>query len=214
MADQNLIPSINASGRFEAAAPFDVVVDTSKYYTVEALRTIHEMESLKLDLYTLLFKPVGVAEADFQTILARAKSAGSIVVSLLDRSGVATYVLSTYLVSFPLTDGVSYERMCLVADLGPCPPTMKDTVAQVQTHMQQYILDTIGIDAQVQLGTVPTVGYVSADQAAAYENTRKNNITNSTNDVAKIKDLTQQLADRDTYIASLEAKIIALQPGG
>lgn len=212
MAEQNLIPSLNASGRFEASAPFDVVVDPTKYYTVEALRTIREMEGLKLNLYELIFKPIGVQEADFKTVLDRARGAGAIVVCLLDRAGVETYVLSTYLTSFPLTNGVSYERMCLIADLGACPPSMKDTIAQVQTHMQQYIMDTIGINSKVDLGTIPTIGYVSADQAAAYETTRKNNITNSTNDVAKIRDLTQQLADRDTYIASLEAKVIELQP--
>lgn len=212
MADLNLIPSMNASGRFEASAPFDAVVDTAKYYTVEAMHTIHEMESKKLDVYTLVFEPVGVLKDDFPTVLARAKAAGAIVVGLMDRTGAEVYVLSTYLVAFPLTNGVSYERMCLVADLGPCPPTMKETVAQVQSHMQQYILDTIGVDATVRLGAVPTIGYVSAEQAAVYETTRKNKITDSNNDVAKIKNLTQMLADRDTYIALLESKLAALTP--
>lgn len=207
MADQNLIPSINASGRFEALAPFDGVVDTTKYYTVEALHTIHEMESKKLDLYTLVFAPVGVQSADYQTVLSRAKADGAIIVGLLDRTGAEIYVPTTYLKAFPLTDGVAYERMCLVADLGPCPPSMKDTVAQVQSHMRSYILDAIGVNATVRLGTIPTIGYVSAQQATAYETTRKNAITDSNNDVAKIKNLTALLADRDAYIAELEARI-------
>ena len=106
--ESNLIPSINAAGRFEALAPFDQVVLPTTYYVVEALRTISEMQALKLNLFTLVFQPIGVSEADYPTVLERARSNGAIIVTLTSRSSAPVYVLSTYFKSFPLIDGVSY----------------------------------------------------------------------------------------------------------
>ena len=209
MADQNMIPAINAAGRFEAAAPFDQIVNQSTYYTVEATRTIHEMEGAKLDLYSLVFQPVGVTPEDFPLVVKRAKDAGAIICALLDRNGAPVYVPTTYLTSFPLVDGVSYERMCMIADLGPVPPSMALAMQQVLDHTEQYITATMGITSVVRLGTVPTVGYVSQQQADAYENTRKSQITDASNDVAKVRTLTQQVANKDTYISKLETDLIA-----
>jgi len=208
MADQNMIPAINAAGRFEAAAPFDQIVNQSTYYTVEATRTIHEMEGAKLDVYSLVFAPVGVTAEDFPTVLKRAKADGAIICALLDRNGVPVYVPTTYLTSFPLVDGVSYENMCMVASLGPVPPFMRDAMQQVLDHTKQYIAATLGVTSTIRLGTIPTVGYVSQAQADAYENTRKDNITDSSNDVAKVRALTQQIANKDAYIGKLESDLI------
>lgn len=208
MADQNMIPAINAAGRFEAAAPFDQIVNQSTYYTVEATRTIHEMEGAKLDLYSLVFAPVGVTPEDFPTVVKRAKDSGAIICALLDRNGTPVYVPTTYLTSFPLVDGVSYERMCMIADLGPVPPSMAAAMQLVLDHTKQFITATMGITSVVRLGTIPTVGYVSQQQADAYENTRKGNITDASNDVAKVRALTQQVANKDVYIAKLEGDLI------
>jgi hypothetical protein len=79
---------------------------------------------------------------------------------------------------------------------------------QVLEHTRQYITATMGITSVVRLGTVPTVGYVSQQQADAYENTRKSQITDATNDVAKVRTLTQQVANKDVYIAKLEGDLI------
>lgn len=209
MAEQNLIPSIKAAGRFEALAPFDTVVDVNKFYSVEAVRTIAEMEGLKIDIYTRVFKPIGVAETDFQTVLTRARNLGAVVVTLLDRGGIPTYVLSTYFKSFPLVDGVSYERMCLIVDLGPCPPKMREVISQATEHIKSYILDNTGVNSTVQLGTIPTMGYVSGQQADAYEATRKSKITNSNNDISRIRELEALLIKKDDYIARLEARLDA-----
>jgi hypothetical protein len=210
--ETNVIPSINAAGRFEALAPFDKVVIPSTFYTVEALRTIHEMQALKLNLYDLVFAPIGVAETDYSVVLERARSQGAVVVSLTNRFGPTVYVLSTYFKSFPLIDGVAYERMCLVVDLGPCAPSTKDAMAQVQTHVQSYVKAVLGLDTTVKLGTVPTIGYVSAQDALLFENTRKNAITDGDNDVSKINALQTKLVQKDAYIAQLEAKLAALIP--
>lgn len=209
MADlsQNLIPTLRAAGRFEASAPFDSVVNLGTYYSVEALRTIEEMEAMKLNLYSLVFAPVGVKEEDYSAVLERARAAGSVVVVLTSRNSAPVYVLSGYFKSFPLVDGVSYERMVLVADLGACPPALKDALEQVRTHMSSYIADTVGVEATVQLGTVPTIGYVSAEEARIFENTRLNKVKQGDNDVAKLKRLEAEAVTKDAYIVQLETRL-------
>lgn len=210
MATNNIIPSMDARGRFEALAPFDTVVKTDVYYTVEAIRNLHEMESLKLDLYDLIFKPLGVSVEDFPKVLERARAAGGKVLSLLDRQSVAVYVLTNYLKSWPLVDGVSYERMCAIIDYGPCPPSMKDTLALTLVHYKEYTEANVGVDVTVNLGTIPTIGYVSKDQSDAYENDRKARITANNNDIARSLDLERRLTAAQAYIVELEADIIKL----
>lgn len=205
--ENNLIPGMRASGKFEALAPFDKVVNPNTYYTVEALRTIPEMQALKLNLYALLFQPVGVKEEDYNAILERANASQAVVVALTSRLNPPIYVLSTFFKSFPLVDGVSYERMCLIVDMGPCPPEMAQTIEQARVHIQSYILSTFGIGVAVNLGTVPTIGYVSRADADMFELTRKNKITDGDNDIAKIKGLQDKLIQRDAYIAELEARL-------
>lgn len=209
--DKNLIPTLKSAGRFEANAPFDKVVLPSTYYTVEALRTIPEMQALKLNLYELLFAPVGVAEADYNAVLQRSQASGAVVVVLTNRFGPPVYVLSTYFKSFPLVDGVSYERMCLIVDLGPLPPTMKDALAQVQTHVKDYVLSVVGLESEVKIGTVPSIGYVSRQDADIFEQTRKNKITDGDNDIAKLKKAQADLIKAQAYIAVLEAQLGAQQ---
>lgn len=212
MATNSIIPAIDARGRFEAEVPFDRVVKPENYYKVEAIRNIHEMEALKLDLYSLVFQPVGVSAEDFPAVLQRARDSGAKVLSLLDRADVAVYVLTTYLKSWPLVDGVSYERMCIIADLSACPPSMKEILAKEMQHIQDHIEATVGISSTVTLGTIPTMGYVSRDQYLAYENTRKARITDSGNDVAKIRALEASNAKKDAYILELEAALAQRNP--
>lgn len=209
MAIGNLVPTINAEGRFEALPPFNTVVNPSKSYRVDGLDTITKLEVEKANLYELMFKPVGVSETDYPVLLKRARDAGAIVVTLLDRYNAPTYVFSTYFKSFPLVDGVIYEQMCMVAYLGPCHPNMKEEVQQVLTHTKQYILAHLGIDATVSLGTIPEVGYTSQEQSDAYENTRKLKITDSSNDITNLNDALLQVQKWQDYAKRLEAMLPA-----
>lgn len=212
MTELHAIPSMKAAGRFEAIAPFDRVVNPATFYTVEAIRTIPEMQGLKINVYERVFKPIGVTAEDYQEILQRAIAADSMVVSLIPRVGAPVYCLTSYLKSFPLIDGWAYERMVLVADLGPLSIDQKDALGLAREHMQQYILSQYGIEATVQLGTVPTIGYVSKDEHDIMEQTRKNRITDNESDLAKLNLANKEIATLKAYIQDLEARLGVLPP--
>ena len=97
--------------------------------------------------------------------------------------------------------------MCLVVDLGPCPPSLKDVLAETIQHIEDYVSAYVGVETKTKLGTIPTPIYVSKDQYEAFERTRLNNITNSTSDLAKIRELKDQLVKKDAYIIKLESMI-------
>lgn len=207
MAEQNIIPAIGAAGRFEAIAPFSTVVNPNTFYTVEATRTIPEMQGLKIKIYERVFKPIGLSEADYPTVLEKAISENAVVVSLIPRSGPPVYVLTTYLKSFPLVDGYSYERMCIVTDCGALPPEMKDNLVLAMQHFDTYIKAHFGVEGKSTLGTVPVIGYVSKNEHDVFETTRKNTITDDSNDLSRIRDLEAALVARDEYIKDLESRL-------
>lgn len=209
MSEQNLIPAIYSAGSFEAINPFDKVVDPTKYYTVEAVRTIPEMQAMKLNLYELVFKPIGVAEADYQTVLDRAIGMNAVIVALTSRNAQTVYVVSSYFKSFPMVDGVRYERMALIVDLGPCPPGLKDVLTQAQDDIRDYVENAVGITSQIRLGVIPTTGYVSKSQADVFENARKNKIKDNTNNVARVRELETTVSALQQQVLELEAALTA-----
>lgn len=207
MVDQVIIPSLRAAGRFEAADPFNRVVDPAVFYSVEAIRTIPEMQGLNINIFSRVFEPIGWDETIYNTQLPDLISKGAVVISLIPRMGPPVYVLSTHLLSFPLIDGVSYERMCLIADMGPLPEDMADALDQAKTHMTQWLEANYGITSTVRLGTIPVIGYVSRQEHEIAEQTRQGKITDATNDVALVRDLQAKLVAKDAYIKQLEQKL-------
>ncbi|MNM08992.1 hypothetical protein D3C81_190720 [compost metagenome] len=207
MAEKNIIPSLRAAGKFVAIPPYDRVVNPNTFYTVEAIRTLPEMQGLNINIYDRVFKPVGLAEADYPSVIQQGIADETAVISLIPRLGPPVYVLSTYLESFPLVDGYSYERMCLITDFGALPPEQKDSLGVAMDFFKDYVLDNFGIDAKVSLGTIPIIGYLSKEEHDILENTRKNRITDNTSLLAKNRQLEADLEARDAYIKELEGRL-------
>lgn len=210
MADNNIIPSINAAGSFTALAPFDKVVDPSIYYTVVDVSTINNFQTNANNLYSKMFEPIGVAEADYPTVLSRALALNAVVVTLSSKNNPDIYVLTNFFSSFPLVDGVVYENISVVASLGAVPPGLKNVCNTLVDHLKSYIQANLGIaNPVVFLGSVPTKGYVSKDDADTFESTRQAAINLTTNDVSLLNQATTTIDKQRTYILELEAKVEA-----
>lgn len=205
---ENIIPAVWAAGKFEAEAPFNQIVKADAYYTVEAVRTVSEMLALKVDLYKLVFQPAGVAQENYQDLLDNAKSLNAVVITLTSKNAAPVYVLSNYLKSFPLVDGVIYERVCIIADLGACPPTLKDRINSAIDHFKNYLKDSVGIaNARVTIGTVPQRAYVSKEQAQIWENSRQLAITSEPSDLLNLETANKTIIAQRAYITQLENQL-------
>lgn len=211
MALNNIVPSLRVFGPFEANEPFNRVVDPNISYSVEAIRTIPEMQGLNINIYQRVFAPLGIDETRAQELVNETIENKGSVLSLIPRTGAPVYVLTTYLKSWPLIDGWLYERMCLVVDFGSLAGDMKESLVEAQDHFKAWVSAHYGITPTVQLGTIPIAGYVSQDEHELMESARQNRITDSESDVVKNIRLEQTIVEKDAYIAELEARIIALQ---
>lgn len=206
----NAIPSLRAEGSFEAEVPFDSIVKKDVAYRVEAIRTIPEMQALNLDMYKLVFQPVGVPESDYQTVLTRAIDQQAAVIALTSRGNPVVYVLSTYFKSFPLVDGVQYEHLCLIVDLGAVPPSLKDRINSGIDHINAYVKSSLGIkDPKTSVGVIPTSSWVSKEQSEIWENSRQLQITEEPSDTIRIEQLTRANQSQAAYILELEAALKA-----
>lgn len=207
MADNPIIPSLKVVGRFEAAAPFDRVINPMSSYTVEAIRTVGEMQGLNINIYQRVFAPLGIDQAAYLTMLEQIVAAGGVVITLIPRKGAPVYVVSTYLKSFPLTDGFLYERMVVVSDLGALSSDMKPALEEAITHFHDWVLEHYGIQSAVKIGTVPVIGYVSQFEHETLETARKNRITDNQSDLAKSLSMEKTIASQQAYIKELEGRL-------
>lgn len=209
MSDQplNVIPTYTAGGNYEALNPFDAVVVANKYYTAEAIRSVSEMQGRNFNLQQHMFDPAGVTESDGEQILTDLVNRNGAIITLIGADGSRVYVPTTYLKSYPLVDGVLYERLCVVIDYGAVPPDLKDKLAADLEHYKAYTANSVGVDAEVKIGTMPTIGYVTKEQAEVFEQTRLNKIAGQVNDVQRLAQLEQQVATQAAYIVELETAL-------
>lgn len=203
----SILPSLRTEGPFVALPPFDQLVKPNINYKVEQISTIRQLQSEGDDLYKLMFKPLGVSEEDYPTVLERSDAADGTVIILTSRNHPPVYLLSTFLKSAPMPDGVVYERICWVVDGGAVPPQFLDTIHSASEHFKNYILSTLGIETTVHLSTIPTREYVSKEQADVFESTRQQKITQSSSDVVRLRAAEEKIAKQAAYIAVLEQKV-------
>lgn len=203
----NMIPGIYAAGQFEANTPFDKVLDEKGYYSVEAVRTIAEMQGRKIDLYTLVLAPAGIPKDQTVTFIDELIKNKAVIVTLTRNGSEPIYIPSTYLKSFPQIDGVVYEHLCLVLDLGAVPPDFKDKIGQHLVELREYVSKNIGVDNTVQVGTIPQKAYVSKEQAKQWEVSRQLKIKDVNSTTVQLETANKEISELKAYITKLEAAL-------
>ena len=206
----NIIPALNAQGSFECIEPFESLCDRDLYYTVEAIRTIDELRKAKINVDNFVNGQIGkqgTPEGD--KIIKDVEVVRGAVVTLIAQSGEMIHIPSTHFKSFPLVDGVKYERLCLFVDLGSVPPTLKEGINELKVVIKEYVTTHVGIkDPNVNIGTIPLRGYVDKARAELFELQRQDTISNNTTNVARIKELEDLHREDRAYIADLEARLL------
>lgn len=208
----NIIPEMGAEGSFVALEPFDRICDPKVVYTVEALRTVDELNIAKVNTHQLIGAPAGMTSDESAGLMDDVETSEGVIVTLVGPGLPTLHIPSTHFKSFPLIDGVVYEHLCYIIDLGAVPPSLKDQLNTYRVFLKDQTKAITGIDdPEVFVGTVPTKAYVSREQAEVFENTRKGKITKSASDAIRIKQLEKEQIEDRKYIALLEEKIRALQ---
>lgn len=207
----SLVPSTFTSGLYKARPPFDTIVNELKQYTCHEIRTVKEMKRLNLDTHKLIFDPIEVGRTDGEAILTGCEALSGSVITLVGHDSVPVYVLSTFLESIPLSDGVPYEICAIMANMGSISTSEKDSLTETCEYIKNYILATLGIETDVKVGGVGYRTYVSKEQHEQNLIAREVNITQKYPDVILMEDLRNEIKDQNTYIAELEEALVKAQ---
>lgn len=187
----NLIPPIEAKGRFSVKLPFQV--NESTIYRCTAIRRFSDIENQGVRIYETYYAPFDLTEAD----VSRDRAAGAYIVTLEADSSAPLYVPTTYISGYP--DGAyrNYQRVVISAELGPMPDYIDLTF--MESALKTLVSETIGVEPRVALGIAPMTTQVTPEDHELREVARVNAIANRTTDYAKLlaeRQKTQRLESR------------------
>lgn len=167
-----LTPPLWAKGRYTVNSPF--TVSPSTIYQCIALRNFDDIVKENEDVYARYYKPFGIDE---NTYRAHDRN-NAIIVTLVDEFGVALYIPSPYIASFPNMGDVPYKRMIMSVDLGPLPDYVDLTY--LDDMVSNMVTETVGVaDPKINVHVAPAKNAVSSEQHDTLEAARTAAITNN-----------------------------------
>jgi hypothetical protein len=200
-----IIPPLWLAGSFEADTPFATVVNPAEFYTVEGTDGVDDFQAKTPNIFKMVYQPAGITETEYLPLLEELKKIKGVILTLTSKNNPPVYVPSNYIKSFPLTDGVVYEHICFISNLGAVPPELKDKVNAALDHFDNYLKDMVGIDnPKTVIGVIQKRGYVPKEQADAWENTRLTKVKENPSDLIRLNEALRTVAAQAAYITELE----------
>ena len=197
-----IIPPINAKGKFVLSPPFDGLISDKEEFTVVAIRSLTEIEpDNPLDN---IYKPVGLTEDDMKE--DRFNNIQIIVLS--STSGRFVYVPSNKIASMPIITGASYQERMLSINLGLLPERL-DLSLEID-DIREFILSKIGVNAsitEVDTSAVILVEDVEDETLTRLRENRKTNEGSLYNQLLRCKEesnkKTEKIKKLECYIKKI-----------
>lgn len=117
------IPSIGLRGYYNLKAPFDADIVEGVEYTCQSVRSYADYAAANEDVLSLIYTPHALTETDYQTDIQNA----CMIISLQSDSGDWILIPSSYILKYPIIDGVRYHNYMLGVGLGAVPETLDTT---------------------------------------------------------------------------------------
>ena len=197
-----VIPSLGMSGYFKLKTPFNSSLVENERYTCRAVRGIGDYLANNEDIYTNIYKANGLTETEFNSDCA----SGMYIVSLQSTKGQWIYLPASYILSFPITNGVEYHNLMIGISLGAVPTT-KD-ISAVKTNLRNVIYDQLGIEPEIKEVQISKAVLIPQEQHETIETIRTSRITQQMSASSKVTKLESDLDTALEKIKILEAAII------
>lgn len=201
----SIIPSVGMEGYFTLKTPFDSKLIANEKYTCMAVRYIGDYLANNEDVYTTVYAENGLSQTDYDNDVL----ANVLIVSLKSVTGQWIYLPNTYMLGFPITNGIQYHNVMIGIALGAIPTT-KDLTGLL-AELKDQVYDGLGIEAElktVQMSKPILVTYENHTQIEQVRNARKA-VTLSKS--AQIKSLQNKVDSLNVLRQALEAEIIRLK---
>jgi len=172
MNNKYIIPPINSKGRYTVAPPFDTVFRSDIEYKVIAIRSITELLSEDIDVYSLIYQPVGLTEDDMNEDLTNNVP----IITFQSESGTLLYIPASYITSIPLIAGKIFTQKIIAINLGLVPEDLNlDAVVEDVTD---YVQSLLGIQPSTEVIDTSQRMLYSYEEYDKYEQKRLSGITN------------------------------------
>lgn len=165
-----LIPEIGSVGKFSFKDPYSKLTPIETKLVCKSIRKITELLSRNESVFELHYKPHGLTEAQYKQDLKDDVS----IISLQAESGVWFYVPSSYLLSYPNTNGVIYTRIILGVGLGAISDNLDLT--GINAAISGLIYDQLGLRCEIKPVVASQSTVVSYEDHEKIELIRKSNI--------------------------------------
>jgi hypothetical protein len=212
-----IVPSINSSGIFTLAAPFEAMLTAGMSYTCRAVRTIADLVADGKDPYTDTYVANGLTQTQYNTDVAN----GVCIVSLAptSTSGTTVYVPSSFITALPSSGGVNYQILGLLVNMGALP--VSTDLTYLKTQISEIVQNTIGSTPTLTAAKLSAVSLLSSADDAKYQAARALLISSSQTNLAKaltneaaLASATQKITALEAYIVQLNAEITTLKASG
>lgn len=193
-----LVPPIGSKGFFRFAPPFDTLVKNNQEYTVQAVRSLVELDKSEERPYDTIYIPVGLSASEFNSDLNQ-----DVPVVVFTTSGKEFfYVPANKILSIPKINGVTYQERVLAISLGNIPVDMDLTI--IKDTIVNDVKDIVGVNSTVNEVLASAVAVIPVDEAKMYEKLREN-------DKSVYKSYRTQLVELQELYKQDKIKIAALE---
>lgn len=168
----NVLPDIGLSGVFIFSSPFDSKVPNKLKLTVKAVRKISDYLASSEDVKQLCYVANDLTDEDYNNDLRIDME----IVSFQSGEGQWFYIPASYIITYPLTNGIPYRSLILGINLPQLPVTQDLTF--LETDIRNLVKDHVGITPTIDKVETSAIIYVATekhDTIQASRNLIKNN---------------------------------------
>lgn len=156
MTNNFIVPPLGAKGRFKFVEPFNKEQYQNEELRVSAIRTFKELKDSSIDVYELIYQPVGLTENN----LLKDMENNIPIVVLESQAGKYLNIPANKIKSLPDISGIKYQQRMLVANLGLLPLDFNiDTLYKI---IKDDVYDVTGIQTEVK--DIKSSGIVIIDE--------------------------------------------------
>lgn len=166
----NLTPPLHAKGLYAVKEPF--TVKPAGIYTCVALRKFEDLVESNVDVFNVFYAGNGLERSVYETDLKD----GAVIVTLMDQFGQYVFIPDSHILSYPVPGDVEYHHAVLSVSLGPLPKSFP--LDHLIDQLKLSASDAIGLEPEVKLHSVPTVGAITYEQHEIMEAARTLRVAN------------------------------------
>lgn len=138
-----VIPTIGDAGYYSLKSPFDKLISENTVYTCQAIRRIGDYLAYNEDPLNDIYIANGLSQSDFDTDQA----SNMYIVSLQSETGQWVYVPASYILTYPITNGIPYQNFMIGVALGALPSNVDLTA--LQTLIGNVVYENFGIQPKM-----------------------------------------------------------------